>query len=197
MSAITFKDGLRAIRDNNARQFPNSFIVQFLDRWLEESADLSLWDKIADDAEKLSPTHNAELEIPNLMFGVTDERMLSRARVFLDIIRTACLCLELYSPKFGWIAAKGQFERNQQEINKYKNLAAYASTLAQYYRGLSEFFDTHSELQERVALYEKDAKIFLQKAAMRDPGIRFPRQRNSAKRDDAWAMAKVRAGSSD
>ena len=142
MSAITFKDMLRAIRDNNARQFPNSFIVQFLDRWLEDSTDLSLWDKIADDAEKLSPTHNAELEIPNLMFGVTDERMLSRARVFLDIIRTACLCLELYSPKFGWIAAKGQFERNQQEINKYKNLAAYASTLAQYYRGHSEFFDT-------------------------------------------------------
>src|SRR5450755_1602845 len=145
MSAIEFVDILRAIRGQEAEDFPGSFILKFLDRWLKESADLDLWDKIADDAEKLT---------------------LARVLVFHFIVRIACDGLELYSPKFGLSAATDRLERRQKEISNFKNLAASASALAQHYRGLSEFFDVDKSLQERVALYEKEMKTFQNEATI-------------------------------
>jgi hypothetical protein len=168
MYAITFKDTLRAIREENASRFPDdSFVVQFLDRWLKASVDPELWDEIADDAEKL---------------------ILERARVFRVIVTIACDGLGMYDPKFG-LTAKDRLERRQQEKNNSKKLAAHASALAEYYRGLSKLSDDKF-LKERVALYEKEAKTFQNTATRLEVDWDFHRQHNSAKRNDAWPRRK-------
>ena len=174
MSAITFKATLRAIREEGAKRFPDdTFIVQFLDRWLKElrkPADLEIWDKIANDAEKLP---------------------LERERVFRAIVTIACDGLALYDPKFGLRASKDLRERGQREKNNFKKLAASASALAEYYRGVSESsFDREKSRQERVALYEKEAKTFQHTTTKLEFDWDPHRQDNSAKRNDAWSRRK-------
>jgi hypothetical protein len=170
----TFKNALRCWRDElPGHQTPRAAaILQFFDRWLGESGDDGLWNKIVSDGEGVGR---------------------SREETFFIILSSAHLGFVFYDPKTGINSSKLAAGR-RQTIEKYKRLAEYTDALADFYHTpdagcMRAEYIADETVKERATLYEEEARNFRLTVEELEQTLP-PRQTHSAKRDDAWERRK-------